>query len=303
MPASDQSIYLRPNLIPGVRAVVTAADLPVDQVAESLRYQRDNTLAGEKALYAGHAVAAVVASSVHIADEALQLIQVEYELLSPVVEVRQAMGEDAPILHSELRTDELGRKGDQPTNIASHSQIARGDIEKGFAQAATIVERQFNTATVHPGYIEPQSATAQVNPDGQVTIWTTTQAAFNIRDEVANILDIPVGKIRVIPTEIGGGFGGKNNSYLEPLAVLLSKKSGHYPVKITMDYEDVLSGTGPTSASHIWVKVGVDAKGRITAAQARLSYAAGAFPGSPLWGGMPVIFGPYRIENLSGGWL
>jgi len=284
--------------IPGVKAVVTAADLPADLVADSLRYQRDNILAGHKALYAGHAVAAVAASTVHIAAEALQRIQVEYEPLPPVVEISQAMRADAPILHEGLRTDELGQKGDQPTNIASHAQIGRGDIENGFAQAAIIVERQFDTATVHPGYIEPQSATAQMNPDGQVTIWTTTQAAFNIRDEVANILDIPVGTVRVIPTEIGGGFGGKNSAYLEPLAVLLSKKSGHHPVKLTMSYAEVLSGTGPTSASHIWVKVGVDADGRITAAQARLSYAAGAFPGSPLWGGMPIIFGAYRIDNL-----
>jgi CO/xanthine dehydrogenase Mo-binding subunit len=283
---------------PGVKAVVTAADLPADDAPDSLRYQRNNVLANGKVLYHGHAVAAVAASSAHIAADALQLIRVVYEPLPVVIDVHRAMQDDAPILHEEMRTDELGRKGDRPTNIATHSQIGRGDIEKGFSQAAIIVERQFETANVHPGYIEPQSATAQINPDGQVTVWTTTQAAFNIRDQVADILGIPVGKIRVIPTEIGGGFGGKNDVYLEPVAVLLSKKSGYHPVKMTLRYDEVLSGTGPTSASYIWVKVGVEAGGQITAAQARLSYAAGAYPGSPLWGGMPIIFGPYRIENI-----
>jgi CO/xanthine dehydrogenase Mo-binding subunit len=289
---------IQAEALTGVKAVITSADFPTTVTGDSLQYQRDNILAGKKALYVGQAVAAVAATTAHIASEALQLIQVEYEALPPVVDIHEAMQVDAPILHDELRTDELGQKGDRATNIASHFQIARGDLESGFAQADITVTREFDTATVHPGYIEPQSATAQMNPDGQVTVWTTTQAAFNIRDEVANILEIPVGKIRVIPTEIGGGFGGKNTSFLEPLVVLLSRKSGHYPIKMTMTYDEVLAGTGPTSASLIWVKVGVDRTGLITAAQARLSYAAGAFPGSPLWGGMPVMFGPYRIENL-----
>jgi CO/xanthine dehydrogenase Mo-binding subunit len=287
------------EVLPGVKAIVTAADLPaIEAGTDSQRYQRNNILAEGKALYVGHAIAAVAARTPHIASEALDLINVTYEQLTPVIDVQHAMQEDSPILLDELRTDELGRKGDQLTNIASHSLIERGDVESGFSQAAIIVEREFDTATVHPGYIEPQSATAQMNPDGQVTIWCTTQAAFNIRDDVAAVLQIPAGRIRVIPTEIGGGFGGKNSAYLEPVAALLSNNSGYQPVKITMGYDEVLAGTGPTSASHIWVKVGVDNIGRITAAQANLAYAAGAFPGSPLWGGMHIIFGHYRLDNL-----
>jgi CO/xanthine dehydrogenase Mo-binding subunit len=285
--------------LPGVKTVVTAANLPaIETSTDSLRYQRNNILAAQKVLYVGHAVAAVAATTPHIASEALDLIKVTYEPLQAVMDVRQAMQEDAPILLDELRTDELGRKGDHPTNIAVHSRIERGDVESGFAQATIIVEREFDTATVHPGYLEPQTATAQMNPDDQVTIWCSTQAPFSIRDEVASVLQIPVGKIRVIPMEIGGGFGGKNSAYLEPVSALLSKESGHHPVKITMSYNEVLAATGPTSASHIWVKVGINDAGRITAAQASLAYAAGAFPGSPLWGGMPAIFGPYRIDNL-----
>jgi CO/xanthine dehydrogenase Mo-binding subunit len=285
--------------LPGVKAVVTAADFPApESLGDGARYLRENTLAGQKALYAGHAIAAVAATSPHIAAEALLRIQVTYEVLPPVLDVRQTMQAGAPILLDDLRTDELGQKGSAPTNIASHSRIERGNVAQGFAQAAYIVEREFDTASVHPGYIEPQAATAQMSADGQVTIWCSTQAAFSIRDDVASVLQIPQGKVRVIPTEIGGGFGGKNNAYLEPVAALLSQKSGYRPVKMAMNYSEVLAATGPTSASHIYIKVGVDRAGHITAAQASLAYAAGAFPGSPLWGGMPVIFGAYRIENL-----
>ncbi len=288
--------------LPGVKAVVTAADLPAITLegdwGDNLRYQSQNTLAADKVLYYGHAVAAVAAVSPHIASEALRSIQVVYDPLPAALDVRQAMREDAPILLDTLRTDSLGQRGNQPTNVASHARFERGDLEQGFAQAALVVEREFETATVHPGYIEPQNASAIYQSNGQVTIWCSTQAAFGIRDDVANVLQIPVGQICVIPTEIGGGFGGKNSAYLEPLAALLSKKSGGRPVKMAMNYSEVLAATGPTSASYIHVKVGVDRDGLITAAQATLVYAAGAYPGSPLWGGMPAIFGAYRVDNL-----
>ncbi len=292
--------------MPGVKAVVTAADLPVigDKITEqgegsvNLRYQSNNVLARDKALYYGHAIAAVAAISPHVAEEAARLIKVTYEPLPPVLDVRQAMRDDAPILLGDLRTDELGKKGDKPTNIASHTQHKRGDLAKGFAEAAVIVEREFTTSTVHQGYIEPQNATALYNADGLLTIWTSTQAAFIERDQISEILQVPVSKIRVIPMEIGGGFGGKIGVYLEPVAALLSKKSGHCPVKLAMSYHDVLSATGPTSGSYIRVKIGADRNGRITAAQAYLAYEAGAYPGSPVGAAMGTIFGPYRLDNV-----
>jgi CO/xanthine dehydrogenase Mo-binding subunit len=150
---------------------------------------------------------------------------------------------------------------------------------------------------VHQGYIEPQNGTAQYNPDGQVTIWCSTQGSFGVREQVSEILELPISNIRVIPMEIGGGFGGKNGVYLEPLAVLLSKKSGYRPVKLTMSRADVLAATGPTSGSYIKVKMGADANGKITAAEATLLYEAGAYPGSPVGGAMVVMFAPYNIEN------
>ncbi len=297
----------RAEALPGVKAVITSRDLPdveskVNALGEgsiNLRYQSCNVLARDKALYFGHALAAVAATSSHIAQEALQLIRVEYELLPPVLDVRQAMQPGAPVLHEDLRLDDLGVKSTQPGNIASHYLVQNGDIESGFLDAAVIVEREYFTATVHQGYIEPQNATALYGIDGRLTIWCSTQGTFGARDQVAAILDIPVSQIRVVPLEIGGGFGGKNGVYLEPLAALLSKKGGHKPVKMTMNHAEVLAATGPTSGSYIRVKIGADRQGRITAAQAYMAYEAGAFPGAPLWGGMAVIFGPYRIENVT----
>lgn len=291
---------------PGVRAVITCADLPepehkIENLGEgsaNLQYQSANVLAREKALYQGHAIAALAATSPHIAREALALIEVAYEVLPPVLDVLQAMRSDAPLLLENLYTDEMGRIDDQPSNIASHVRHQRGDLEKGFQEAAVIIEREFRTGTVHQGYIEPHNSTALYNADGQLTIWCSTQGSFGVRDQVADILQIPVSKIKVIPMEIGGGFGGKIGVYLEPLAALLSLKSGHQPVKMTMSYDEVLAATGPTSASYIRVKIGANSEGRITAAKAYLAYAAGAFPGSPVWGGTNVIFGPYCIDNL-----
>jgi len=289
----------------GMHAVITAEDLPdlesrIVELGEGIvnrRHQSNNCLARDKVLYFGHAVAAVAAINPHIAQEALDLIRVEYDILPAVLDVRKAMGSDAPILIDDLRTDEFGRKGDVPTNIAAHSKDECGDIKKGFGEAKYIVEREFRTSMVHQGYIEPQNATAQYNPDGQITIWCSTQGAFGVREQVAEIIDVPVSSIRVIPMEIGGGFGGKVGVYLEPLAVLLSRKSGYRPVKLTMSRAEVLTSTGPTSGSYIKIKIGADARGKFTAAQATLMYEAGAYPESPVGAGMGVILGPYRIEN------
>ena len=292
--------------LPGVMAVVTAADLPqvADKMAElgesviNLRYQSDNVLARDKTLYHGHALAAAAASSPHIAEEALALIKVDYEVLPPVLDVRQAMRDDAPILLDELRTNEMGLKGDKPTNVAAHLQHEQGDLEKGFREADVIVEREFHTSSVHQGYIEPQTATALYNQDGQLTIWCSTQGAFAVRSQVAELLQIPVSRIRVIPMEIGGAFGGKTDVYLEPVAVLLSRKSGHRPVKMTMSRAEVFAGTGPAPGSYIRVKMGAGSNGRMTAAQAYLAYEAGAYPGSPVGAGAGVLFAPYRLENV-----
>lgn len=290
---------------PGVKGIVTAQDLPVaeDKMADlgegavNLKYLCDNILASDKALYKGHAIAAVAATNPHIAEEACELIDVEYEVLPPVLEVRQAMEPDAPILHENLTTSSLGDTEDKPTNIASHLQHKKGDIDKGFDEAEVVIERDFVTGTVHQGYIEPHNATAHYNQDGQLTVWCSTQGAFTVREQLAEILQYPVSKIKVVPLEIGGGFGGKINVYIKPVAALLAKKTGK-PVKVLMNRADVFEGTGPTPASYITIKIGAKKDGKITAAQTSLAFEAGAYPGSPVGAGAMCVFAPYNIENV-----
>ena len=290
----------------GVRAVVTAKDLPLveDKMvsqgeggASNLKYLRDNVLANDKALYVGHAVAAVAAVDPHVAEEALSLIEVEYEALPPVLSAPEGMKDDAPLLHGSLKTQEMGAKSDKSSNIAEHFQHKLGDVAEGFAKADVIVEREFNTKTVHQGYIEPHSATALWNKDGRILIWCSTQGAFTVRDTVSDILDVPTSHIKVVPMEIGGGFGGKISVYLEPVAALLSKKTGA-PVKMVMNRKEVFEGTGPTPGSYVKVKIGATKEGRITAAQAHLAYEAGAYPGSPVGAGAMCVFAAYDIPNV-----
>ncbi len=291
--------------LPSVEAVVTAKDVPHpgDRVADlgegamPVKYLSDNVIARDKVLYKGHAVAAVAAVNAHIAEEALNLIEVDYEPLPAAMEVCSAMKPGAPLVHEDLVTQSLGKPTGQVSNVAKHFQFKLGDPDKGFAEATVIIEREFHTATVHQGYIEPHNATALFNPDGNVTIWCSTQGAFTARDQIAEVLRMPVSRVKVVPMEIGGGFGGKIRIYLEPIAALLSQKTGR-PVKVLMNRADVFEGTGPTPGSYIKVKIGVDKLGRMTAAQAYLAYEAGAYPGSPVGAGAMCVFACYDVPNV-----
>jgi xanthine dehydrogenase molybdenum-binding subunit len=291
--------------MPGVLAVMTARDLPdinaILAVGEggdvNMRHASHNVMAADKVLYQGHAVAAVAATNPHIAAEACALIEVDYEILPPVLDVRAAMQPDAPLLHADLYTDTAGEKSEKASNIASHLIAEEGDVEQGFAEAAIVVEREFTTQTVHQGYIEPHAAVGEWRDDGQITIWCCTQGAFSVREQVAQIVQHPISQVKVIPTEIGGGFGGKLSVYLEPVAAVLSRKAGR-PIKITMDRTAVLMATGPTPGTYVRVKIGVDRDANITAAQAYLAYEAGAYPGSPVGPGCMTVFAPYRLKNV-----
>lgn len=300
--------------LPGVKAVVTAVDMP--EVSAEFTDQEEgamvnygfygrNIIAREKALYKGHVVAAVAATDPSVAEQALDLIDVDYEVLPPVMNAEDAMKDDAPILHERLLTMHSAtfRAGgwgdaDRQTNVANRFEFQIGDVEAGFEQADVIVEREFRTEAVHQGYIEPHAATAHWNSDGYVTVWCSTQGHFGVRDHTSNILGLPVSRVKIVPMEIGGGFGGKGQSgvYLEPLAAKLSQKSGQ-PVKIVMSRYEVFVGTGPTSGTIINVKMGATRDGHITAAEAHLTYEAGAFPGSPVASGCRTMFAPYNIPN------
>ena len=298
---------------PGVKAIVTADDFPevkgvmaqVGELVVNTHYLSLNIMAREKVLYDGHAVAAVAATSRHIAQEALELIEVEYEVLEPVMTAEEAMKPGAPILLDELRTklmedrtDPGSLEGpDRASNVPGHLRFERGDLAAGFRSADFVVEHEFTTAAVHQGYIEPQNALAVWSADGHLTIYCSTQGSFNVRTLTSSVLCIPEGTIRVVPAEIGGGFGGKTTVYLEPVAALLSKKSGR-PVKMVMARAEVLRATGPTSGTKMKVKMGATRDGKITAAEVWLAYEAGAFPGSPFAPGAMCTLGPYVVENL-----
>ncbi len=302
--------------LPGVEAVVTAADLPEvsaavadleEEATVNYGFYSRNILAREKALYPGHAIAAVAATSPALAEQALELIDVDYEVLTPVLDADQAMKDGAPLVHERLMTMSSpamrhggyssGDEGDG-SNVANHFEFRLGDPEQGFKDADVIIEREYHTKAVHQGYIEPHSATAQWNTDDTVTIWASSQGHFALRDHTAKILGVSVSQVKVIPMEIGGGFGGKGQGgcYLEPVVAALSRKTGR-PVKIAMSRVEVFLGTGPTSGTHIKVKLGATNDGKLTAAEATLIYEAGAFPGSPVPSGCRTMFAPYQIPN------
>lgn len=297
----------RAEALPGVLAVITADDLPSLKVGESTAmgevglnvvYLADMVLCRGRVRWKGHPVAAVAAVSPHIAEEALQLIDVEYEVLEPVVDVLQAMEPGSPLVHDDLYTN-LGRgqRSQEPSNVGTYLRIERGDLEAGWAAADVVVEREFRTRNVHQGYIEPQACVAQATADGRVTIWTTTQGAFAVRDQVSQLLQIPAKDIKVVPTEVGGAFGGKHYPYLEPLATMLSRKSGR-PVKLVMSRAEVFEGTGPTPGSVIRVKMGANREGKLTAAYLWLAYDAGAYPGSAVGAAAITGLAPYVVPHV-----
>jgi len=291
--------------MPGVLAVVTHDDFPDLQAkfammgeagAVNLAHLASNCLAKNKALYRGHAVAAVAATNPHLAEEAAKRIKVEYEVLPSVTWVLDAMKPDAPILHDDLRTDEMGKKGDKPTNVQVRMVFEKGNPDEGLRQADLIVEREFRTASVHQGYIEPHAAIAMWNEDGRLKIWAATQGAFNARQQTSELLQIPVSQVVVVPCEIGGGFGGKIAVYLEPVAALLSRKCGR-PVKMTMQRNEVFEGTGPTPGSFIRVKLGAKKDGTLVAGTAWMAYDCGGFPGGVIGPGAMCVFSCYDLPH------
>jgi CO/xanthine dehydrogenase Mo-binding subunit len=291
--------------LPGVKAVISAADLPDIPAEEALMGESPtnfrelslNCMARGKALYEGHAVAAVAATSESVATEALDLIDVTYEVLPHVIDVEAAMAPDAPVLHVDMFTEGVKPKPDKPSNVASRKQFKIGDVDAGFAEADVVIEQRYVTKPVHQGYIEPHACVAAFNPDGQGTVISSSQGHFMVRAYSAKILGMDVSSLRVVPAEIGGGFGGKTLVYLEPLALALARKAGR-PVKMAMTREEVFRASGPTSGAVIEVKLGAKKDGSITAAQATFKFQAGAYPGSPVGPGMMCALAMYDLKNV-----
>ncbi len=289
----------------GVKAVICRDDfedmpsefVPAGEMLINYKDMIRNVMAREKALYDGHPVAAVAAVSTAVARKALKLIEVEYEILPHVIDPVPAMADDAPVLHDDMFTEGVDPAPTKPSNVAKRVEFGTGDVEKGFAEADLIIEREFDTAAVHQGYIEPHACVANYSEDGTADLWCSTQGHFVVRGHCAKLVGMDVSKLRVTSSEIGGGFGGKTVVYLEPLALMLSKKC-HHPVKMIMGREDVMRSTGPTSGANVWVKMGVKKDGTFVAGEAILKYQAGAFAGSPVQPGCMCAFAPYDMENV-----
>ncbi|MHA1569133.1 MAG: xanthine dehydrogenase family protein molybdopterin-binding subunit [Alphaproteobacteria bacterium] len=289
----------------GVKAVVTRddfAEMPVEYAAAgemtiNFHDLTRNMMAREKVFYDGHPVAALAATSESIARKALKLIEVDYEILPHVIDAVEAMRPDAPILHEDQFTIGIEPKSEKPSNLAKQVKFEKGDMDEGFKQADLVIEREFHTKPVHQGYIEPQACIASTTEDGQAELWCSTQGHFVFRAHIARLLEMDISKLRVTATEIGGGFGGKNNVYNEPLAIALSRKSNR-PVKMVMTRNEVFRATGPTSGATVKVKMGCTGDGRITAGKAELIFQAGAFAGSSVPMASMCAFTRYDLENV-----
>ncbi len=292
--------------LPGVKAIVTCADFPKmadvaiegGEGAATLRDLSLNCIARQKVLYVGHAIAAVAATSADIADEAIRLIEVEYEVLAHVIEVEAAMAPGAPLLHESLFTKGVTPKADRPSNIAEKTVLARGNLVQAFEDAELIVTGRYVTAPVHQGYLEPHACVASAGSDGQHSLWVSTQGHFAVRQMCAKLLGMELTDLKVTPAEIGGGFGGKTTVYLEPLALALSRKCGR-PVRMVMTRAEVFEASGPTSGTVTEVRLGAMRDGRMIAAEITLKYQAGAFPGSPVGAGAMSALACYDIANFA----
>ncbi len=299
----------RAEEMPGVLAVVTARDFPktmgkdvrgTGETGIELDDLSMTVLARDKVLFDGHPIAAVAAADPYTARDALDLIEVKYEVLPPVTDCEGAMKPDAPLVHEkQFTTDTMGVKiADKPSNVARMGEMGWGDIEKGFAQADVIVEETYRASMAHQAYIEPHACTAEVTSDGKVNVWTSTQGSFAVQGQISVLLNLLLKDIRVTPTEVGGAFGGKIIVIIEPVAVLLARKAGR-PVKLVMSRDESLKATGPGSPTVIRIKAGCKKNGKITAIEARLIYDAGCVKGSGVWLGANTAFAPYKIPHLS----
>ncbi len=282
-----------------VKGVVTRADFADVPFKPGLEGEfwnvLENVMAGEKALYDGHAVAAVAATSALAARDALKLIEVEYEVLPHVTDVDKAMAPDAPVIR-EGAADYSVPQGMHP-NVVRYHESGHGDVEAGFAEADLVIEDSFVTEATHQGYIEPHACLGMLGNDGKGELWCTTQGHWIAQKTCAALLGIETSQLRVTASEIGGGFGGKTTVFIEPVALALSRKANR-PVKIVMSRSEVFRATGPTASASMDVKIGMKKDGTISAAQGVFRLQGGAFPGAP--GDMTAMcaFAPYNLTNV-----
>ena len=283
---------------PGVKAVLTSADLP-DLTGRNAANKAvlQNVMARETALYDGHAVAAVAATSKSAARAALALIEVQYEILPHVTDVDLALLPGAPLVNGGVITAGEEPAPTEKSNVVQRFAFAGGDLAQGFAEADFVVERKFKTGATHQGYIEPHACLASVGPDGAGELWVTTQGHWAVRSACAALLGMDLSRLRVTASEIGGGFGGKTTVFIEPVALALSRKANR-PVKVVMSRDEVFRASGPTASASIDIKMGMTKDGRLVAADTELRFQGGAFGGSIVQMGAMAAFACYEVPNF-----
>ena len=290
----------RAEKYPGVVAVITGQAFPYRMGL----YVRDKmVIAKDKVRWAGEPVAAVAAESEEAAEDSIELITAEYELVKPVFDVIEALKPDAPLVH-----EDLGQYEHSPaftpvpgTNIANIFKIRKGNIEEGLGHATTVVENEFSMPQVSHAAMETRACIAQYFPDGSTEVWTSAQSPFAVRYILSHALGIPLHKINVHVPHVGGGFGGKAGINFEPLVVLLSKFSGGRPVKLLLTREEEFTTAAQRQGFYGWIKTGVDADGKITAEQIKYIYDAGAYADYGVNPGRAAGYsctGPYEVPNI-----
>ncbi len=292
---------------PGVVAVLAAQDLPVKNLREAVE-NRSIMLAYERTTYVGQPVAVVLAESEAAAEDGVQDVQVEYEELTPAIDMLDALRADASVvrMRSNGNDEELAMHGaaaggseqekPQAANVASHQRYHRGDADKAFREADVIVEREFRTPWVHQSYMEPQVCAATVDPLGGVVVYACTQAMFRTRDTVANVLGKSPSQVRVYAMPVGGGFGGKFG-LIEPLVAACAVATGR-PVRLAFTRNEDFSAACPAPSSIFRVKAAARKDGTFTALKAEVFFDAGAKPGAPAAHAALCLGVFYRWENL-----
>lgn len=285
--------------VPGVKAVITAASLPETLMGVFIKDMP--VLARKKVRFQGEPVAAVAAVDENVAEHALSLIQVEYEELPAIFDPEEAMKPGASLIHEEVESYFASFAARRKGNVCSHTSFRWGDVNRGFQEANYLFEDQFETPSVHQGYLEPPGVLAQVDVDGKVTVWASTQCPHLCQLRVSEGLLIPEHKIRVVAAQLGGGFGGKEDLFFLSIAIALAREAGK-PVKMVLSREEDLCLMRPRHPCRIKVKSGVKKDGALTARQVSLVFNTGAYadqgPGTVNAGAQRAA-GPYRVPHCA----
>jgi CO/xanthine dehydrogenase Mo-binding subunit len=261
--------------LPGVRAVITGADIP--PVLTGLRMKDMPLLARDRVRYVGEPVAAVAADSAEIADEALSLIDVQYQELPSVTDPVEAIRPGAPVLHENPGAyKNAPERSTELPNVQSYGQWSNGDVEAGFKNAARIFEHTFHTPLGFHAYIEPHACTVRINDGGQVEIWASNKAPFTLRDRLARDIGLDPEKIKVHILSVGGDFGGKTSVVEVPVCYFLAKRTGK-PVKMVNDYTEELTACSHRHPAVITLRTGVDKDGKLCALHARAVFSGGGY--------------------------